>query len=282
MPPTLHVLGVAQDGGHPQAGCERPCCAPAWADPRRGHRAACLGLVAEGRGWLLDATPDLPRQLHALREAGAAELAGVLLTHAHSGHYTGLMHLGREAMNARGLPVYAMPRMKRFLEGHGPWSQLVKLGNIDLIELIEGLPVSLAPGLSARAFAVPHREEFSEVVGFHVQGPERSALYLPDIDKWERWARPVEAALAEVDLAFVDGTFHGPGELPGRDPEEVPHPFMQESLARLGALPESERRKLRFIHLNHTNPCLDPESPESRALAEAGFAVAQEGARHGL
>eukprot|EP00957_Ditylum_brightwellii_P156501 11911053-Ditylum_brightwellii.AAC.1 len=62
---------------------------------------------------------------------------GIFLTHAHIGHYTGLMYLGREALGAVDVPVYAMPRMRSFLKNNGPWSQLVSLGNINIQNLEE-------------------------------------------------------------------------------------------------------------------------------------------------
>ena len=279
--PSLIVLGTAQDGGHPQAGCQRPCCARAWEDRALGHLVTSLGLVdpAANAGWLLDASPDLPEQLHRLQRLHpGVSLAGVLLTHAHMGHYTGLLHLGREAMGAQGVPVWAMPRMRGFLAENGPWELMVRLGNVQIRPLEDQQPVALSPRLSVTPFAVPHRDEYSEAVGFIARGPSRSALYLPDIDKWHRWSTPIEAALAEVDLAFVDGTFYGADELPGRAMGEVPHPFISETLARLAPLPASERAKVHFIHLNHTNPALDPDSEAAAAIARAGLSVAVEGA----
>ena len=218
-------------------------------------------------------------QLHALdRRAPRATrpaLDAILLTHAHIGHYTGLMHLGREVMGEQGLPVWVKPRMAAFLSSNGPWEQLVALGNIALQPLPD---VDVALGrLRVRAFAVPHRDEYSETVGFVLTGVNTKALYLPDIDKWDRWDVRIEELLATVDVAYIDGTFFADGELPGRSMAEIPHPFVSETMARLGPLPASERAKVRFIHLNHTNPLLDPNSAATRAVRDAGFGVAIEG-----
>ena len=142
--------------------------------------------------------PDLQARLE--------NVSGIFLTHAHIGHYTGLMHLGREVMGSRGMPVYAMPRMRSFLSGNGPWSQLVDLGNIELRALEGEDPTSLGEGVTVRAMPVPHREEFSETVAFRIDRGERSVLFLPDIDKWERWDTDINQLLLEVDVAFVDGT----------------------------------------------------------------------------
>jgi len=280
--PYVIVLGIAQDAGYPQAACRKACCARAWADPTLRRRTASLAIVnpATSERWIIDSTPDFREQLRALDEAAppapGTVLTGILLTHAHIGHYLGLVHLGREVMGARGVPVYAMPRMTGFLRSQGPWNQLVELGNVDLRPLSEGKPVTLAKGITVTPLLVPHRDEYSETVAFVVAGPKRSVLYLPDIDKWDRWATPIEQVLARVDVAYVDGTFYGADELPGRDMAEIPHPFITESIERFAALPEKDRAKVRFLHLNHTNPALDPKSDAARRIREAGHRVAEE------
>lgn len=274
------VLGIAQDGGVPHAGCTRACC-----DGGRRERVVSLGLVDEAarRWWLFDATPDFPEQWRRMQtEAPGCTLAGVFLTHAHIGHYTGLMHLGREVMGARGVPVYAMPRMQAFLEGNGPWDQLVALGNVQVVPLVADSAVSLTPRLRVTPFLVPHRDEYSETVGFVIEGPSRRAAFLPDIDKWERWDRPAEALVRGVDVAYLDATFFDGSELPGRDIREIPHPLITESLARFESLTPAERARVRFIHLNHTNTALDPGSEAAERVRAAGCAIAREGEVFGL
>ena len=283
--PFVVVLGIAQDGGYPQAGCEKSCCRRAWEDAPARRLVSSLGLVdpASGRRWMLDATPDFREQLHALDAVSTAPdagpVSGVLLTHAHVGHYAGLLHLGHEVIGAREVPVHAMPRMNGFLSGAGPWDQLVRLRNIVLTPLQDGVPVAMAPGLRVTPFLVPHRDEYSETVGFRIRGPRRTVLYLPDIDKWSRWDTPLAQAIAGVDVAYVDGTFFGDGELPGRDMSQIKHPFIEETLSLLRELPLEERAKIRFIHLNHTNPALDPRGDAARAIRAAGMRVAVEGER---
>ncbi len=277
-PPYAVVLGTAQDAGHPQIGCTKSCCRDAWETG--GHRVSSIGIVDpdSGRHWILDATPDFAHQQHQL----PGELAGVFPTHAHMGHYTGLMHLGREAMGAKGVPVWAMPRMSSFLSTNGPWDQLVKLGNIVLETLADGVPVSLTESIRVTPVLVPHRDEYSETVGFVVQGPSRRAVYLPDIDKWEQWSRPIEGLVREVDRAWLDGTFFDGSELPGRDMSQIPHPFIVESMDRFATLPPRDRAKVHFIHLNHTNPLLDEGSSARDVVGSAGFHVAKAGDRFEL
>jgi len=294
QPPYLLVLGVAQDGGVPQAGTKEHC---GWTDPACRRTATSLALVdpASGRRWLFDATPDFREQLHRLDEdfpvAEKPGLAGIFLTHAHMGHYTGLMHLGHEAMGARGVEVWAMPRMRDFLSNNGPWSQLVRYANIVLRPLEDGVTVRLDGDrpdnerLTVTPFLVPHRQEFSEVVGFRITGPGHCVLFIPDIDSWEEWdalGTRIEDQIAAVDVAYLDGTFFANGEIPGRDMSGFPHPFIAHSLERFRNLPPAEKAKVRFIHLNHTNPALWPDTEARRTIETKGFRVAEEGERVGL
>jgi pyrroloquinoline quinone biosynthesis protein B len=204
------------------------------------------------------------------------QLKGIFLTHAHIGHYTGLMHLGREVMGAKAFPVYAMPRMRSFLENNGPWSQLLALGNVEIRNLSADSTILLNERLSITPVLVPHRDEFSETVGFIIDGPEKSLLYIPDIDKWERWDRDIRAVLKTMDVALLDGTFYQNGEIPGRDMGEIPHPFIVESMALFADLPQDEKAKVRFIHFNHTNPLLLENSSARERVEGAGFGVCRE------
>ena len=273
------VLGVAQDGGVPHIGCEQALCARARHDCARRLRVASLGLIDEagGKRFLIDATPDLPSQIADLRQGNPPSdrrrpLDGILLTHAHIGHYTGLMYLGREALGSTGTPVYATPRMASFLRANGPWSQLVSLGNIELREMEPGKEFPLSPGLWVTPLAVPHRDEFSDTVGFRIRGPSQRLLYVPDIDKWERWERKIEDEVRGADVALLDGTFFEAGELPGRSLAEIPHPLVEETVRRLASLGS----RVRLIHLNHTNRLLWDRHAQ-RQLAGKGFRPARDG-----
>jgi pyrroloquinoline quinone biosynthesis protein B len=248
----LVVLGMAQDAGIPHLNCQQPLCASIRAGKRRAEKVSSLGLVdrATGRAYLFDATPDFREQVHAL--TGGRPLDGVFLTHAHIGHYTGLMYLGRESINARAVPVYATDRMLEFLDTNGPWSQLIALGNIERRPLELDRPIALDRGIRVTAFRVPHRDEFSDTVGYRIEGPRQSAIFIPDIDRWEKWERSIREVADSVDLAFLDGTFASPTEV-NRNIDEIPHPMM----SRTRELLRGARAKLWFIHLNHTNAEID-------------------------
>lgn len=279
--PYLVVLGIAQDAGYPQADCKKDCCRPVWEGKASGKMVSCLALVdpTAGQAWMLDATPDFKQQLQDLK--GNAPLAGIFLTHAHIGHYTGLMHLGREVMGAQEVPVYAMPKMAQFLSQNGPWSQLVSLGNIKIQGLTADSSIRLSEDLAIRPFIVPHRDEFSETVGYEISGPSKKALFIPDIDKWEKWDRDINAFVETVDYALLDGSFYQEGEIPGRDMSQIPHPFVAESMMRFDQLPIAERSKVHFIHLNHTNPLIWSASTRKK-VQEKHYKIAEEGMILGL
>jgi len=284
----LRVLGIAQDGGVPHAGCSCDRCERAKQDPSHRAHVASLALVCDEGVYLIDATPDLREQLELVadvREAATGRvdrtpIDGVLLTHAHVGHYLGLAQLGFEVIHAEGTPVWASPRMAAFLRDNGPWSQLVANREIDLRELPAGDTVTLC-GVAIRSFAVPHRDEYSDTVGYRFEGPRATVVYLPDTEPWARWPTPLEDALLGVDTLLVDGTFFSADELPGRAPSSIGHPLVEDTMDRLAPRVEAGLRVL-FIHLNHSNPLLDRTSAPRRAVEAQGFAVAHEGLELGL
>ena len=288
QPVTARGLGVAQDGGAPHLGCTKACCAAARRDPSRAVRVASLALAAGGGGgarkvFIIDATPDFRTQVDTALGEGGLEtrpgglpVDGILLTHAHIGHYTGLMYLGRESIASSQVPVFATSRMAAFLSANGPWKRLVDGGHIRLEPIEAGRPFDLTPGLRVEPIRVPHREEDSDVVGFLVTGPSRRLLYIPDIDDWSRWDRDIAALVRTVDIALLDGTFYAASELGARSMAEVPHPLIPSTMDRLEPLVKQGHRVI-FIHLNHTNPALRPGTPERQEIERRGFEVAADG-----
>ena len=284
----LIVLGAGQDAGAPQLGNaddEGPALLP-----------TSLGLVDHERGqrFLFEATPAVTDQIHALDRIaspdpsapGGLGLDGVFLTHAHIGHYLGLAQFGFESASTSSQRVYTMPRMAEFLRTNGPWSQLVKFGNIDIAELTEGEVQPLNEYLGVWPMRVPHRDEFSETVGFVIVTPGRTAAFIPDLDSWEEWEAQSGETLRDLVLGFsfvfIDASFWDDNELPGRDMSAIPHPRVSATMDRLTELPDFIRSKVHFIHYNHTNPIRDPDSPQSREVIERGFNVARRGDRHCL
>ena len=281
--PFIFVLGVAQDAGYPQAGCYQPHCLPGWENAELRQGATSLAVVdpVANSKYLFEATPHLPEQLYNLERIASDtsySLEGIFLTHAHIGHYTGLMFFGFESMNADNLPVYAMPRMIDYLSTNGPWSQLITMNNIVLRELRDQQPVTLS-NVTVTPILVPHRDEFSETVGYQIRGPNKTALFIPDINKWEIWDRSIIEEIRAVDYALVDATFFDGNEIPGRNIADFPHPFVIESMELFEELAAEDKAKVWFIHLNHTNPLLNRESEAYQRVTARGFNVAREGDR---
>jgi len=279
------VLGAAQDGGRPQVGCVCAYCVAARQDPAERESPSSLAIVDDGgrQFWLLDLTPDFQRQydwLMATLGPGYV-FRGAVLTHAHIGHYLGLLQLGREVMGAHGVPIYASARMVDFLASAGPFSQLVRLGNIQPMVVRPDEPLGLAPAVQIALGPVPHRQEWSDTMAVTVWGPTRSVLYLPDIDSWQAWTRPLAEVVAGVDLAYLDGTFYSAEELPTRSRAEIPHPTVLDTVAALGGAGAFSPGKVFFIHLNHSNRLWD--AAEVAALAARhGLGVARRGQQQWL
>jgi len=272
--PHVIVLGVAQDGGAPHAGCLKECCEERWDNPEKHLRVSSIAIVdpKTNETWIIDATPDFASQLNSVSNN---DLKGIFLTHAHIGHYTGLIHLGREVMGAKETPVYAMPKMKQFLETNGPWNQLVRLNNISIQKINDNVAVQLNERLSITPFLVPHRDEYSETVGYKIEGPNKSLIFIPDIDKWDKWEVSIKGLIEDNDYSLLDGTFYNIDELPGRDMSEIPHPFIVESIDIFSET--GNKSGIYFIHINHSNPALNSNSDAFKNIINNGFGVTKRG-----
>lgn len=288
--PFVRLIGSVQDGGFPHAACSGTACSRARREGR-SRKVAALALVLprSGKVFLFDATPDVREQLEDLADVRAplpngvdrAPIDGVFLSHAHMGHYLGLAFFGYEAIHTRDLPIYATPSMSRFLASSGPWSQLVGQKNISMREIAPGTTVDLEDGVSVTFVSSPHRDEYTDTVGFLIRGPSRGLLYVPDTDTWDRWSPSIEAWLAQVDVAILDGTFYSSAELPNRAVKEIGHPLVTRSMDRFERLlPES--LEVVFAHMNHSNPILLEDSPERAVVEQRGFTVGAEGAEYPL
>jgi pyrroloquinoline quinone biosynthesis protein B len=286
------VLGIAQDGGVPHLGCRQKLCEDARRDPSKRRLVASLGLVDDraGKRFVIDATPNFSEQVARLGVCPSNLSGGpcgppnplgrlpdgILLTHAHIGHYLGLAQLGREVVNARRMPVFCTPSMACFLRENLPWSRLVAQENIEIREVEPGKEIALTDSLHVTPLKVPHRDEDSDTVAYLVSGPDRRLLWLPDIDKWKKWDRRIEDVVKTVDVAFLDGTFFSADEIPGRSLAEIPHPLVPETVSLLSTGVRST--KIFFVHLNHTNRLLW-DKKEARRLLDKGFGIAAEGQR---
>ena len=273
----IQVLGVVQDAGFPHIGCEKDCCKGVLPGE---YFVSCIGLVDKKnkKRYLFDATPDIHNQLRVLESFNSSDniVDGIFLTHAHIGHYTGLMYLGREGLGGGGINVFALERMSNFLENNGPWRQLIDLKNISLNSIEDLKPVNLSKNLKVIPIKVPHRDEYSETAGYKIVGKTKKVLFIPDIDKWSEWERDIINEVKQVDYALIDGTFYNGREL-DRDMSEIPHPSVEETISLFINEPIKEKNKIYFIHINHTNPILTNQDNINSKIETLGFNVAQKG-----
>ena len=276
---SLIILGTIQDAGFPHIACKKVCCKDLFSISDKDRQVVALGLIDNtySKKYLFEATPDIAKQMKALLKDAIQNknemVDGIFLTHAHIGHYTGLMYLGKEAANAKNINVFAMPRMKKYLETNGPWSQLVTNKNISLTQIEKEQSISLTPNLMVTPFLVPHRDEYTETVGYRIKGPNKTALFIPDIDKWNKWNKSIVEEIKKVDYAFLDATFYSGKEINNRDISQIPHPFVVESLEMFKTLDSIERKKVIFIHFNHTNPVIDLNNNEAKNVLNQGFNI---------
>lgn len=271
----LKILGTVQDGGAPHIACKKKCCKNLSPQEKANRKITCLEIFQpeSKQSILFEATPDIVSQWASL----SFPLKGIFITHAHIGHYSGLLHLGREALGSKDIPVYVMPKMYSFLENNAPWSQLVNLKNIQLNPLQNNKYVEPLKNLKITPILVPHRDEFSETVGYKIKGPNKTILFIPDIDKWTLWEENLITLLKEVDVAFIDATFFSQEEVNYRPLSEIPHPLVVETIDYLKNEDISLKNKVYFIHMNHTNPMLDENSKVSKLIFNEGFNIARLG-----
>jgi len=282
----ITVLGIAQDAGYPHIGCQKECCTQFYTGQKPKQKVVALGLVdlENKQKWLIEATPDITTQLATLEQHHLKTnnlIDGIFITHAHIGHYTGLMYFGREALGKQGTKVFAMPKMKNYLTKNGPWSQLVALKNIVFQNLKSDSTVVLNNNLKVTPFLVPHRDEYSETVGYKIEGNKKTALFIPDINKWEKWEKNIIDEVKKVDIAFLDATFFKDGEI-NRSMSEIPHPFIEETVTLFKNESLETKNKVVFIHFNHTNPALQKQTKEKIEVEKLGFQFAFEGMKIAL
>ena len=281
---NISILGTVQDGGIPHLGCEKSCCKDSFESGFSKKRVVSLGIsdFKENKNYLIEASPDISFQLNDFLKNGKKNLHGIFITHAHIGHYSGLINFGKEVLNSSKMPLYLMPKMTEFISSNGTWSQLVEQKNVELKKIFNEKEERLTKNLSIIPLKVPHRDEYSETVGFKIIGPNKSALFIPDIVKWEKWDKSIKKLVAQVDYAFLDGTFYDAQEINNRDISEIPHPFIIESLKLFEDLNKLNRNKIYFIHLNHTNPANNKKSKAYKLIISKGLNVAQEGSNFEL
>ena len=276
----IYILGNTQDAGLPHIGCQHPFCEDSFNVYEEHYTTSIAVVNTDLKKYILfEATPDITFQLNNLKKNIFDEFLlpeSIYITHAHIGHYTGLMYFGREALGAKDLIVKVLPRMSNFLQNNGPWSQLVDINNIKIKEINFGLSTNELSNIKVTPVKVPHRDEYSETAGYIIEGKNKKALFIPDIDKWEKWDRNLSQLAKEFDFLLIDATFYDSKEI-NRDISEIPHPLVTETIDLLSGLDLKNRNKVYFIHMNHTNMMLNPDSELSKLVTSKGFNIARLG-----
>jgi len=281
----IYILGNTQDAGLPHIGCQHKFCQDNF-DKYDQYFVTSIAVVdSDLRKYIMfEATPDITYQLNNLNNSIFQEFLlpeSLYITHAHIGHYTGLMYFGREALGSKNLLVKVLPKMSEFLKSNGPWNQLVNINNIEIQKLNFGESNNELTNISVTPIKVPHRDEYSETAGYVIQGKNKKALFIPDIDKWEKWDKNLVHLTEEFDYLLLDATFYDSKEI-NRDINEIPHPLVTETMSLLDNLSSELKVKVYFIHMNHTNLMLDPESELSKLVESKGFNIARLGQKLNL
>ena len=276
----IYILGNVQDAGLPHIGCEHKFCKEKFNEFEEYFTTSIAVIDPLNKNYILfETTPDLPYQLNYLEKKIFKKFIlpeSVFITHAHIGHYAGLMYFGREALGSKDLNVNVLPRMANFLNTNGPWSQLVEINNINIREINFGVKTNHLRNISVIPIKVPHRDEYSETAAYKIIGTNKKALFIPDIDKWEKWSKNLIELVKELDYLLLDATFFDSREI-NRDISEIPHPLVNETITLLENLSVEDKSKVYFIHMNHTNMMLDPKSDLSEYVNSKGFNIARLG-----
>ena len=276
----IYILGNTQDAGLPHIGCQHAFCEDNFNVYEEHYTTSIAVVNTDLKKYILfEATPDITFQLNNLKQNIFHEFLlpeSIYITHAHMGHYTGLMYFGREALGAKDLMVRVLPKMSNFLQNNGPWSQLIDINNIKIKEINFGLSTNELSNVKVTPVQVPHRDEYSETAGYIIEGKNKKALFIPDIDKWEKWDRDLSQLAKEFDFLLIDATFYDSKEI-NRDISEIPHPLVMETIDLLSRLSKENRNKVYFIHMNHTNMMLNPDSELSKLVTSKGFNIARLG-----
>ncbi len=287
------TLGAAAGGGLPQWNCGCVNCTAARAGVIPQLSQSSIAVSGDGRAWaLVNASPDLRTQLaacQALHPTGPREvpLASVLLTNGDIDHVAGLLTLREK----QAFTLMATPGVLEVLAQNPIFAALdVSLVERRPVRLDEGF--ELTPGLRATVFAVPGKVplylegdevvsdlEGEQTVGVALEAGARRAFYIPGCAKMPP---ALEGRLRGADLVLFDGTLWdddemirmGLGAKTGRRMGHMCVGGPDGSIAAFEGLGVGRRV---FVHMNNSNPLVDPASPERAAAEAAGWTVAQDG-----
>jgi pyrroloquinoline quinone biosynthesis protein B len=274
----IHILGSAAGGGLPQWNCACVNCVAARAgriEPQTQSSIAISGDSQEFQNcWLINASPDLPRQIESTRPlqprrnaSRNTPIAGVLLTNPDIDHALGILLLRQQE---KPVVVYATDETRSALA----WLD----GTLSRFCGIEWRRISseFQPLNGITAFrAIELRQSIA--FQFLDETSGRRVLIAPAVGEL---SGDLSEASEESEVILFDGTFWSDDELaavrPGaRSAREMNH--LPIGNGSLDFLRRSAARRKVYTHINNTNPILMPGAPERSELEKAGIEVARDG-----
>ena len=285
---SVTILGTAQDGGIPQAGCSCQRCLDAHRDLKLRKYPVSLGILGvDGTKHIIEITKNLSEQL-VIWTPDKNELfipETVSITHLHLGHIEGIGQLGKPVMGLREVDVYLSPNNKDIFDNRSDIVLMEDEGNIRTHSKNFYHPFEPKDGcgFSLQFIPIPHRSELGDNAAIIIKAEEKSILFMPDQDSWGDTLDYHSKdnirdflKMFDIDEALIDGTFWSMDELPGRDISKIPHPTIKDSIKLLGRKKE-EDPEISFLHLNHSNPVNDLGSKQRKIVEKNGWRISEMG-----
>jgi len=285
---SVTILGTAQDGGIPQAGCSCQRCLDAHRDLKLRKYPVSLGILGvDGTKHIIEITKNLSEQL-VIWTPEKNDLfipETVSITHLHLGHIEGIGQLGKPVMGLREVDVYLSPKNKDVFDNRSDIVLMEDEGNIRTHSKNFYHPFEPKDGcgFSLQFIPIPHRSELGDNAAIIIKVEGKSILFMPDQDSWSdtldyHSKENIRDFLKmfDIDEALIDGTFWSMDELPRRDISKIPHPTIQETIQLLGRKREGDP-EISFLHLNHSNPVNDLGSEQRKVVEENGWKISEIG-----
>jgi pyrroloquinoline quinone biosynthesis protein B len=299
----VKILGSAAGGGFPQWNCACQNCRLVRQSQFVGkaRSQAQVALSEDGRSWfLLGASPDLRMQIESSPELHPTDgvrdspLTGVVLPGADVDQTLGLLLL-REL---QPFYVYATNAVIRILREQNSMFRMLNRAKYQVRwqTIRAGVSFQLSTvrdeptGITCMPFALSRRypayvdssglEPEDAVLGLILTSASGKKLaYLPSVG---RISEELIEHLNQVDLLLFDGTFYSDDELvrlqgSGQHAHEMGHMPVGGKDGSLHQLATLQKPRKLYIHINNTNPMLNEDGPEYRAVREAGWELAEDG-----
>jgi pyrroloquinoline quinone biosynthesis protein B len=306
----IKVLGSAAGGGFPQWNCSCRNCrllreGRSHFRPRTQTQIAFSPDPDSSVWFLVGASPDLRTQILATPELAArpdetshTPIGGVFLYSGDVDSVMGLLHL-REFQTFFVFATSGVQRtlkkencIFRVLDRADPpvqWQTLSNRGRL-------GCQLSESPGESPAFIAntIPLGGPYPDYVsadlaqscalddasiGFLLEQNNKQVFIAPSLSPHStEWTKPA----ASADVVLIDGTFWSDDELihTGRSKKtarQIGHLPLNGPGGLLEQFPANAKGRKVLIHINNTNPILDEQSAEHRAVLDAGFEIAYDG-----